>query len=203
MSTRYTSKKPCERCGGFERYSCNRNCCQCRLDYLNQWRKNNKDKAESSARKNRKIFYIRHKDKIKEENKKWDANNREKISEARKKRYKEDGGKRREKNKEYRNNNISTCRSYEEKYRKNNPEKYRASRSLHGQLLRKRKPKWFDLKKAADVYKMASLMTKSTGVKHHVDHIIPLRGKNVSGLHVHYNLQVITAIDNLRKGNRI
>jgi 5-methylcytosine-specific restriction endonuclease McrA len=46
------------------------------------------------------------------------------------------------------------------------------------------------------------LLNKSTGVQWHVDHIIPLQGKNVSGLHVPENLQVIQGSLNIKKGNR-
>jgi len=51
-------------------------------------------------------------------------------------------------------------------------------------------------------YKMARKMTELLGVEYHVDHIIPLQGALVSGLHVHNNLQVIKASDNFMKGNR-
>ena len=53
------------------------------------------------------------------------------------------------------------------------------------------------------VYKKCQNINKNSNTKHHVDHIIPLRGKNVCGLHVPWNLQIITAEENLRKGNRV
>lgn len=66
-------------------------------------------------------------------------------------------------------------------------------------------PKWTtetDLWMMKEIYDLAALRTKLTGVKCHVDHIIPLQGKLVSGLHTPFNMQVIPATENKSKGNR-
>ena len=51
-----------------------------------------------------------------------------------------------------------------------------------------------------EIYELASLREKCTGVKWEVDHTIPLQGKDVCGLHIPWNLQVITQTENRRKG---
>ena len=51
------------------------------------------------------------------------------------------------------------------------------------------------IKKILDIYKKCP-------DGYHVDHVVPLRGKNVSGLHVHWNLEIIDAKANMRKGNK-
>jgi hypothetical protein len=53
-----------------------------------------------------------------------------------------------------------------------------------------------------EVYDLASLRTAYTGIAWHVDHIIPLQGNTVCGLHVPSNLQVIPAAFNCSKSNK-
>lgn len=83
-------------------------------------------------------------------------------------------------------------------------------KSLNGQSAEaramkwKRTPKWItkdDLWLIREAYSLAKLREKLLGIKWHVDHIIPLRGKTVCGLHVPYNIQVIPAVINLKKSN--
>jgi hypothetical protein len=59
-----------------------------------------------------------------------------------------------------------------------------------------------DLWLIAEAYDLAALRTRALGIEFHVDHIIPLRGKKVSGLHVPQNIRVIPGVENMRKTNK-
>ena len=68
--------------------------------------------------------------------------------------------------------------------------------------LRKSTPPWVDLDAIAAIYTEARRLTAETGIVHHVDHIIPLNGRNVCGLHIPINLRIVPATINLSKSNK-
>ena len=53
-----------------------------------------------------------------------------------------------------------------------------------------------------EAFQLATLRAQGTGIKWHVDHIIPMFHKQVCGLNVAENIQVVPALWNVRKGNR-
>jgi hypothetical protein len=63
-------------------------------------------------------------------------------------------------------------------------------------------PSWVDWKALQAIYREAVRITLQTGIQHDVDHIVPLQSKTVCGLHVPWNMQILTHSENARKGNR-
>jgi len=81
---------------------------------------------------------------------------------------------------------------------------YNLKRNSLSRDYRIRRPNWLspeDEQKIKEYYLKAAELTALTGVKHSVDHIIPRKGKLVSGLHVPNNLQILTQSDNASKNN--
>lgn len=91
-------------------------------------------------------------------------------------------------------------------YRVEHPEKVRAWDAKKTARRALGLPAWLTpvMKVAMEAfYAEAIRLTQETGTEYQVDHIVPLQGKTVCGLHVPWNLQVMTATDNFRKRNKL
>ena len=101
---------------------------------------------------------------------------------------------------------LEERRLHREKYKKQNPELYKALVSVRKRRHKNATPKWVtpDQKlKIRQLYLEAMRLTKLTGERYVVDHIVPLISPEVCGLHVPWNLRVITQEENLRKSNKL
>lgn len=109
----------------------------------------------------------------------------------------------REYNKAYSAKNKEADRAWKLAWEKRNPGIVSLGRVRRKAAEKQAVPKWVDTGALNAIYAMCARASACTGGSFHVDHIIPLRGKTVCGLHVPWNLQVIPAINNLRKSNRL
>jgi hypothetical protein len=101
---------------------------------------------------------------------------------------------------QWQDNNRQKLSEYGKRYYNKYPGKMAEKRTLRRQI----QVNWvsdLDRKIMNEIYKKAKYYTKLTGIKYVVDHIIPVKGKNVSGLHVPTNLRVMPALLNTIKGN--
>jgi 5-methylcytosine-specific restriction endonuclease McrA len=97
-------------------------------------------------------------------------------------------------------------REYQKAWKDRNSLWVRADTKARRRKHRDATPPWLTKKEKTEIrqlYQMAITMTKTTGEQYVVDHIIPLRGEFVCGLHVPWNLRVITQAQNLEKSNKL
>ena len=149
----------------------------------------------------------------KESKKKYDLNNKQKNFEYRNSRKETktsyDASYRienMEKLKAYEKSRKDEKSTYNSKYRKENAGKINARNAKRNAAKLEATPKWLiteQFQKIEQVYIEAARLTKETGIPHEVDHILPLQGKQVRGLHVPWNLQILTAFENISKSNKL
>lgn len=91
-------------------------------------------------------------------------------------------------------------------YKDANPELYKALTSVRKRRHRSATPPWITKEQKLEMRRMylnAQRLTKLTGERYVVDHIVPLINPEVCGLHVPWNLRVMTQEENLRKSNKL
>lgn len=190
---RYVSDRPCKRGHLGERMTLTGTCIECRKI---------KSREKYAADPEKKIA----------EAKARYAKNAESIKEKRRKKYAENPEKElvisRVRAAEWRAANpdkVKAQKPLKQAYKRANPHKSAALCAKRRSAKMLRTPNWLsndDLWMIEQAYELAALRKKATGVAWHVDHVVPLQGQDVSGLHVPWNLQVIPWRQNLSKGNR-
>lgn len=144
----------------------------------------------------------------------WQNKNREKVREyvrkscknaydANPEKYKEKSRIRREKNLEKSRKIVN--KSYKKIYTQRRTQE-RARINANIAAKRAATPFWLTAIHKAQIreyYEIAKAREMQTGIKYHVDHIIPINGIGVCGLHVPWNLQILSASENCAKKNRI
>lgn len=86
-----------------------------------------------------------------------------------------------------------------------NAARVKAAKIRYESKLARATPSWLtadDWNEMNALYERARRLTRETGIRHQVDHIHPINGKTISGLHVPKNLQVLTQAENVSKSNR-
>jgi uncharacterized Zn finger protein (UPF0148 family) len=151
-------------------------CKPCRAAYMREYYKKNPHVLAEQ--------YARHKDATSVKTKKWKEANRDRLLEYSRRYYAE---------------KLHLHRAYYEAHKS----EYFARRMRRVAVMKSACPLWSNLRDIAKIYAESKRVSEETGILHHVDHIVPLSGKMVCGLHVPENLRVIPAKENRMKSNRM
>jgi hypothetical protein len=200
---RYFTGLKCKHGHTAERFTSTGQCVVCVTEHAKKWHKQNRDKINLASRERtkRKPKKKRKPSKTRQEiqrayvkRKKLEASvgpPKPKTQRPRKPPFKYTPERKREKWQEYYSNNLA---------------KMIAKAATRRSRQMKSCPDWLSKEQHVEIlniYKQCRAISKSTGIPHHVDHIIPLCGKTVCGLHVPWNLNVIPASENMKKKNRL
>lgn len=211
--TRYFTGKPCKHWHVAERIVSNGTCIECSRSKDAEYRKKNADKL-SSKKAN---YYQKNSEKIRAKFAKYRNENNDNVRANDRKSYKLRVDKMRENNAELYKEKAEKKRAYRAIFRKKNPgydawyrnenrDKISARLAKRRAIKRERLPSWYGefdqlvMTEAADLAKQREVLT---GFVWHVDHMIPLRATEASGLHCANNLQVIPGVMNMKKLNRL
>jgi hypothetical protein len=168
------------------RYTSNNACITCALERVKAYQKRN----EQVIKQRTKTYYHTNKELCQARTKQWGEANKDYLI-AHKRSYAQRVA-----------DQIKA--KYKKYYEENYPRMLAKRNKQHADKLL-RTPKWLtkdDFWIIEQAYELAAIRTQMFGFAWHVDHKVPLRGKNVSGFHTPVNLQVIPGAENLRKTNK-
>lgn len=183
--------KPCKHGHDAERRVDNGTCVVCDAEAVRKSREKDPDKLRERNRQYREA----NADKQREYAHQYRQANAEKIRQ-----YREANA---EKSRQYREVNREKIIERHRQYRQANaPKRLACQRNRDARKLQAT-PGWFDKAAVEAIYEEAARLSAVTGIEHHVDHIIPLRGRQVCGLHVQNNLMAVPREWNSSKGAKL
>lgn len=103
----------------------------------------------------------------------------------------------------WREKNAEKVRDIKSSYKKRNPHMGRADAMKRHARKKNAEPKWLTESQKVEILAIYEEASKRPGGPWHVDHIVPLAGKTVCGLHVPWNLRIITVHENVVKHNKL
>lgn len=166
-----------------------------------------KSKAKRDGYHNQCKICVKHYKEVNKEQiagymKQYRESNKDQISEHRKQYYETN----KEQYQQYYEANKKRFAEYQKQYCENNPTKINARNAKRRATKLNATPNWLtpeEIQQIEDFYKEAQALKLATGQDYHVDHIVPLQGENICGLHVPWNLQILEASENIRKSNKL
>lgn len=218
----YFTGKTCTRGGVAERLVSNKTCLCDQCKEATAARKHNwlQVNMDSVLRRNRE-WRGKNKDKVSEYNRRAYTNNREDRIHASREYYIKNRTSIQEANKIYRDKKRNLLARKKREYYLRNREKIRERGKAYYENNKEKFLKWVADRKAVklqavpswfgewdefviqEAYGLAAQRDAETGIKWHVDHMIPLRSRKACGLHCADNIQVIPAWMNLMKGRSL
>lgn len=192
-------------------------CKECNAAYLRAWAAANRDRKRQMDRD----YAAANREQARARARAWAAANRERkrqtdrnYAAANQERISEQSATYREKNKDrirqnkarYAEENKEAIRQRRKEWRQANHGKVLANVTLRKMKKRNATPPWLTKEHRLQMrwaYELAEILTATMGEPYHVDHIFPISHPRSCGLHVPWNLQVIPARDNLKKGNTL